>query len=239
MPAADIIADNISKLVSAVTMTAQPPVSSSASLSADLSQDLKKTNLYLVGMMGAGKTTIGRKLANRLGYHFFDTDALIEQSTGQKVSELFDRSGEAAFREIETQVLAQVSSHTNLVVATGGGMVTQPMNWSYLHHGVVIWLDVPLSVLVSRLSGDTTRPLIKGVDLSTKLGDLLRQRVDLYGQADIRIAYEGKSVGKTCDRILTALQQRLRPDPKLAVDQIEINQTSINPVLPDPNVSNH
>ncbi|MEM9149492.1 MAG: shikimate kinase [Cyanobacteria bacterium P01_F01_bin.3] len=210
-------------------MTAQP----SASLPADFAQLLKKTNLYLVGMMGAGKTTIGRKLANRLGYHFFDTDALIEQSTGQKVNDLFAKEGEAGFREIETQVLAQISSHTNLVVATGGGIVTQQMNWSYLHHGVVIWLDVPVPVLVSRLSGDTTRPLLKDVDLSAKLTDLIEQRGHRYAMADIRIGYEGKSVGKTCDRILAALQQRLRPDPKLARDQIQISQTSINPVLTD------
>lgn len=222
-------------MVSLATMTAQPPVSSPPP---DLAQDLKKTNLYLVGMMGSGKTTIGRKLANRLGYHFFDTDALIEQSTGQKVNQLFAREGEAAFREIETQVLSQISTHTNLVVATGGGMVTQRMNWSYLHHGVVIWLDVPLPVLVSRLSGDTTRPLLNGVDLSTKLSDLLIQRGDRYAQADIHIVYEGKSVGKTCDRILTALHQKLRPDPKLVRDQIEINQTSINPVLNDADAPN-
>ncbi|MEM9948626.1 MAG: shikimate kinase [Cyanobacteria bacterium P01_D01_bin.36] len=195
--------------------------------------ELKKTNIYLVGMMGAGKTTIGRKLANRLGYHFFDTDALIEQSTGLKVTDLFEQEGEAAFREIETQVLAQVSSHTNLVVATGGGIVTQKMNWSYLHHGIVVWLDVPLSVLISRLSGDTTRPLLQGVDLSAKLGDLLAERGDRYVLADIRITYEGKSVGKTCDRILTAIQKNLRPDPKLATGQIKVSQSSINPVLSD------
>ncbi|MEL6553334.1 MAG: shikimate kinase [Cyanobacteria bacterium J06621_11] len=199
---------------------------------AELKQELKKTNLYLVGMMGAGKTTIGRKLANRLGYHFFDTDALIEQATGQKVTDLFASDGEAAFREIETQVLSQVATHTNLVVATGGGIVTQQMNWSYLHHGVVLWLDVPIPVLISRLSNDTTRPLLKGVDLPTKLKDLMAERGERYAQADIRIEYEGKSVGKTCDRIMATLERSLRPDPKLAVDQIEINQTSINPVLP-------
>ncbi|MEO0645974.1 MAG: shikimate kinase [Cyanobacteria bacterium J06650_10] len=199
---------------------------------AELKQELKKTNLYLVGMMGAGKTTIGRKLANRLGYHFFDTDALIEQATGQKVTDLFASGGETAFREIETQVLSQVATHTNLVVATGGGIVTQQMNWSYLHHGVVLWLDVPIPVLISRLSNDTTRPLLKGVDLPTKLKDLMAERGERYAQADIRIEYEGKSVGKTCDRIMATLERSLRPDPKLAVDQIEINQTSINPVLP-------
>ena len=194
-----------------------------------LSADLRKTNLYLIGMMGAGKTTIGRKLANRLGYRFLDTDALIEQSAGQSVSELFASAGERAFRQLETQVLSQASTYTNLVVATGGGVITQQMNWSYLHHGVVIWLDVPVPILVSRLSGDSSRPLLKNVNLAEKLTDLIAERGDLYAQADIRIEYEGKSVGRTCDRILKTIQASLRSDPKAAVDQIEINQTSINP----------
>ncbi len=198
-----------------------------------LRADLKKTNLYLIGMMGAGKTTIGRKLANRLGYRFVDTDTLIEQSANQKVSELFASAGEDTFRQLETQVLSQVSTYTNLVVATGGGIITRQMNWSYLHHGIVIWLDVPTPILVSRLSGDSTRPLLKDVNLSTRLTELLAERGDLYAQADIRIGYEGKSVGRTCDRILRAIQANLRPDPKLAADQTQISQTSINSVLPN------
>lgn len=191
-----------------------------------LRADLRKTNLYLTGMMGAGKTTIGRKLANRLGYRFVDTDTLIEQSASQSVSELFASAGETAFRQLETQVLAQVSAYTNLVVATGGGIITQQMNWSYLHHGIVIWLDVPVSILVSRLSGDSSRPLLKDANLSDRLTDLIAERGELYAQADIRVEYEGKSVGRTCDRILKAIQSNLRPHPQLAVDQIEINQTS-------------
>lgn len=189
---------------------------------------LKKTNLYLIGMMGAGKTTIGRKLANRLGYRFLDTDALIEAAAGKPITEIFASQGEAAFRELETQVLSQVAAHTNLVVATGGGIVTRQMNWSYLHHGVVIWLDVPVPVLVSRLSDDTDRPLLKDVSLGDKLDALIDERGDRYAQADIRIGYEGRSVGKTCDRIITALQANLRPDPKLVADQVTINQPSIN-----------
>ncbi|MEO1620614.1 MAG: shikimate kinase [Cyanobacteria bacterium J06632_3] len=198
-----------------------------------LTSELKKTNLYLVGMMGAGKTTIGRKLANRLGYSFWDTDALIEKATGQSVTDLFASEGEAGFRALETQVLSQVSSYTNFVVATGGGIVTQQMNWSYLHHGVVIWLDVPVPVLVSRLTGDSTRPLLAGEELHSKLESLVAERGERYAMADIRISYEGKSVGKTCDRIIAAIQKQLRPDPKLARDQIRINQTSINPVSED------
>jgi len=189
---------------------------------------LKKTNLYLIGMMGAGKTTIGRKLAHRIGYRFLDTDALIEQSAGTSIPEIFASEGEVAFRDLETQVLAQVSAHTSLVVATGGGVVTQPMNWSYLRHGVVIWLDVPNQVLMSRLSGDTNRPLLQDVDLWEKLEGLLRDRQKLYAQADLHIDYEGKSVGKTCDRVVTALKQNLRPAPKMIADKITINQPSIN-----------
>ena len=117
----------------------------------------------------------------------------------------------------------------------GGGIVTQQMNWSYLHHGVVIWLDVPVPVIASRLSGDSSRPLLQGVDLSTKLTELLTARQRQYAQADIRIGYEGRSMGKTCDRILTAIENRLRTDSianrEAAVSQIEINQTSINPVI--------
>ena len=193
---------------------------------------LKKTNLYLIGMMGTGKTTIGRKLASRLGYRFIDTDALIEQAAGQPVTSLFEQSGEAAFRALETQVLAQLSAHTRLVVATGGGIVTQPMNWSYLRHGVVIWLDTPVAVLASRLAGDTSRPLLKDVDLTAKLTALLAERSDRYAQAHICIPYEGRSIGKTCDRIIASLQQRVRPDrqsvPRSVVSQSNINQPSLS-----------
>ena len=193
---------------------------------------LKKTNLYIVGMMGAGKTTIGKKLANRLGYSFLDTDTLIEKTAGMPITDFFAQEGEAAFRQLETRVLSEVAAHTNLVIATGGGIVTQPMNWSYLRHGVVIWLEVPIPVLISRLSGDTSRPLLKDVDLNAKLESLMAQRGDRYAQADIRIAYEGRSVGKTCDRIVTALKGNIRPDPKLEAGQVTINQTSINPPVP-------
>ncbi|MGB7085641.1 MAG: shikimate kinase [Phormidesmis sp.] len=199
---------------------------------------LKKTNLYLIGMMGAGKTTIGRKLANRLGYRFLDTDALIEQTTGQPITELFASEGEAVFRQLESQVLADVSAHTRLVVATGGGVVTQPMNWSYLRHGVVIWLDVPVPVLVSRLSGDSSRPLLANTDLSSKLESLMANREAQYAQADLRIAYEGRSVGKTCDRILEALQHSIRLDPKLSAGQVIVSQPSINPSAIDPSAIN-
>ena len=148
--------------------------------------------VFLVGMMGCGKSTTGKRLASRLGYTFCDTDQLITQATGLGIAQLFAQEGEAGFRRLESQVLAQVASHTRLVVATGGGVVTQPLNWSYLHHGVVVWLDAPLEVLVSRLSQRQDRPLLDQDSqnperLRQRLGELLAQRHSYYTQADVRV----------------------------------------------------
>ncbi len=169
---------------------------------------LRGTNVYLIGMMGSGKSTTGQQLAQLLGYRFLDTDALIVQATGESISQTFATQGEAAFRAIETQVLAQVSTHTRLVIATGGGIVTQQMNWSYLQHGVVTWLDVPIPLLLARLKGDDTRPLLQTGDLSEKLNKLLDQRATLYAQADLRMPIEqADDVSTIAQRTYEALQQ--------------------------------
>jgi len=98
-------------------------------------EGLRGVNIYLVGMMGAGKTTVGRILARKLKYRFFDTDELIVRVANQSIAEIFDLEGEEAFRELETKVLGELSAYQNSVVATGGGIVTQSMNWGYLHYG--------------------------------------------------------------------------------------------------------
>jgi len=149
--------------------------------------NLKGVNLYLVGMMGAGKSTTGQYLAQQLGYSFVDTDDLITQLTGQAISNIFAQSGEAHFREIESQVLAEVSAHTKLVVATGGGIVLAPKNWSYLRHGLVVWLDLAPEHLWQRLQTDQSRPLLQTSNPQTVLEDLLNQRRPLYRQADVHI----------------------------------------------------
>lgn len=148
---------------------------------------LKGVNLYLVGMMGAGKTTVGRLVATHLGYRFVDTDAVIEQATGQSITQLFANVGEAAFRQLESQVLAEVCAYTNLVIATGGGIVLRRENWSYLHHGLIVWLDVPVELLYARLAYNTTRPLLQEADPLGTLQTLLEQRQPLYAQADLRV----------------------------------------------------
>ncbi|MEO1400823.1 MAG: shikimate kinase [Cyanobacteria bacterium J06635_1] len=184
---------------------------------------LKDTNIYLIGMMGAGKSTVGKQLASQLGYRFLDTDTVIEQTAGQPISQIFAEQGETAFRDLETQVLNQVSTYPRLVVATGGGVVIKPINWSYLQYGAVVWLDVPVEQLVARLTGDVSRPLLQAAeqtaDLQTKLENLLKQRHGRYAQADIRISYEtGEGPDAIATRIITTLKQIVKPPQKPAIE---------------------
>lgn len=173
---------------------------------------LKGVSLYLVGMMGAGKTTVGRELATALGYRFVDTDAVIAQLTGQSITQLFADIGEAAFRQLESQVLAEVSARTNLAIATGGGIVLRRENWGYLHHGLIVWLDVPVELLYTRLAADTTRPLLQDADLLQKLRSLLEQRQPLYRQADLRITVTNEVTPKQlATRVLEEIPTVLIP----------------------------
>lgn len=152
--------------------------------------DLQNLNIYLIGMMGSGKSTTGKLLAEKLGYQFFDTDEVITQATGLTISQIFAEAGEAKFRKTETQVLSQFSAYTRLVVATGGGIVLERMNWSHMQQGLVIWLEVESETLLNRLKEDTTRPLLQDTDPQQTLKTLLEQRHRLYAQADIKVYVE-------------------------------------------------
>lgn len=150
--------------------------------------DLKNVNLYLIGMMGVGKSTTGQRLAEILGYQLFDSDALITQLAGISINQIFAEQGEAEFRKLETQVLTELSAYTRLVIATGGGIVTKPANWSHLQQGLIIWLDVPLEYLWERIQADTSRPLLKTENPYETLEKLMQQRRHLYAQADVHTA---------------------------------------------------
>jgi shikimate kinase len=167
---------------------------------------LKGLSIYLIGMMGSGKTTVGQVLAQQLGYRFFDTDVLIERVTNQTINQIFANDGEERFRKIETQVLAQLSAYTKSVVATGGGIVLKQQNWSYLRQGLVIWLDASVDVLMQRLAKDDTRPLLKESDLKQKLVSLLEQRQLLYAEADLRIVIE---ITQTPEEIVSQIEHKI------------------------------
>ena len=178
-----------------------------------LRQRLGGRSIYLIGMMGSGKTSTGRPLAERLGYGFVDADAVIEQAAGCTIPEIFERDGEAGFRELETQVMSAICQRHSLVVATGGGVVTQRKNWGLLHSGIVIWLDVVRDQLLTRLKADATeRPLLQTPDPEAALDDLLAQRKPLYGEADLTVVIDQEDPATVADGILQLLPGLLK-DP--------------------------
>ena len=178
-----------------------------------LKQRLGGRSLYLVGMMGSGKTSTGRPLAERLGYGFVDADAVIEQAAGCTIPEIFEQNGESRFRALETQVLSAISQRHSLVVATGGGVVTQSQNWGLLHSGIVIWLDVERDQLSKRLRADETpRPLLQQTDPEAAMDALLEKRRPLYAEADLTVVINDESPEVVADGILQLLPGLLR-DP--------------------------
>ncbi|CAL5043682.1 unnamed protein product [Urochloa decumbens] len=155
--------------------------------------------IYLVGMMGSGKSTVGKILAEVLGYSCFDSDKLVEQAVGMpSVAQIFKVHSEAFFRENESSVLRDLSSMRRLVVATGGGAVIRPINWNYMKKGLSVWLDVPLDALAKRISqvGTASRPLLDQPSddpytaAFTKLSMLAEQRGEAYANADARVSLE-------------------------------------------------
>ncbi len=170
--------------------------------------------------MGAGKSTVGRLLAQKLGYGFVDTDTLIEQCAGKSIPDIFTDDGEEVFRDWEQQVLSQLSSHTRLVVATGGGIVLRSLNWSHLHDGIVAWIDLPVGLLYDRLKAETShRPLLHTSDPLAKLTEIYDQRRDRYAQADISIMITAEETPENVgDRLLKMIYARIEPDRLKSLD---------------------
>ncbi|KAK1289443.1 hypothetical protein QJS10_CPB18g01316 [Acorus calamus] len=155
--------------------------------------------IYLIGMMGSGKTTVGKILSEVLGYSFFDSDKLVEQAVGAtSVAQIFKEHSEDFFRENESEVLRELSSMHQLVVATGGGVVIRPINWRHMKKGITIWLDVPLEALARRIAavGTASRPLLhhESGDAYTKallqLNKLYQERGEYYTNADATVSLQ-------------------------------------------------
>ncbi len=141
-------------------------------------------NIFLVGLMGAGKTTVGRLLAKRLGRRFIDTDHEIEARCGVKIPTIFEMEGEAGFRKRESQVIDELTQEKNLVLATGGGAVLLPENRTNLHNrGMVFYLRANPHELWLRTKNDKGRPLLNQGDARTTLEKLYAERDPLYLEA--------------------------------------------------------
>jgi len=172
---------------------------------------IKDTRLYLIGFMASGKTTIGKKLAQKLGYTFLDLDALIVEKTGKTISEIFAESGEATFRKIESETLQATQTLANTLIATGGGTPCHNDNMAWIkENGTSLYLRLSIPRLVGRLRADkANRPMLAHLEdeaLSQFIENLLSQRQDTYLQADLTVDNEGNNVGVLVNEIFSLLR---------------------------------
>ena len=159
-----------------------------------LKEKLVGRNIFLIGMMGSGKSQTGPVLAKMINYAFVDTDDVIEKASKQSISSIFEKDGEKVFRDVEKKVLKEISQHHSLVIATGGGLVTLPENWGILHQGIVIWLDLDLKRSIKRLESDQKRrPLLLGDNLAENFSQIYESRKPIYLESDLRIEVEDQS----------------------------------------------
>ena len=159
-----------------------------------LKEKLGGRNIFLIGMMGSGKSQTGPVLAKMINYAFVDTDDVIEKASKQSISSIFEKDGEKVFRDVEKKVLKEISQHHSLVIATGGGLVTLPENWGLLHQGIVIWLDLDLRRSIKRLESDQKRrPLLLGDNLAENFSQIYESRKPIYLESDLRIEVEDQS----------------------------------------------
>ena len=166
-----------------------------------------KRNVFLVGMMAVGKTTIGRHLATLLEFEFVDSDQEIERRAGTDISWIFDIEGEAGFRDREQQVLAELAQRERVVLATGGGAVLRERNRAVLReHGTVVHISASVGQIVARAKRDRRRPLLQGGDLRERVQTLRREREPLYNAAaHLVIHSKGRASKVIADEILAAL----------------------------------
>ncbi len=170
-------------------------------------------NIYLVGLMGAGKTTVGRHLAKRLHRRFLDCDHEVESRTGVSIPTIFEIEGESGFRTRETQMLAELAQETDLVLATGGGAVLAAENRRRLREtGTVIYLYAAPQVLYARTRHDRNRPLLEVADPLCRLTELFRQRDPLYREiADIVIEDTDGTAAALAQQIEQEIRARCEP----------------------------
>jgi shikimate kinase len=169
-----------------------------------------RNNIFLVGMPGAGKTTVGRQLARRMQRRFVDADHEIEARTGVRIPVIFDIEGEQGFRDRESKVIYELAEQNDQVIATGGGAVLRPENRAALRRGgTVIYLNAAPELLYERTRLDPNRPLLQVEDPRQKLADLFNQRDPLYREvADIVINSLGGSIAQLVKQVEKQLQKQ-------------------------------
>jgi len=172
-------------------------------------QTLRRT-VVLVGMMGSGKTAIGRELAYRLNVPYVDSDAEIEAAANETISEIFERSGESFFRDREAEVIARLLQSEPCVLSTGGGAYLAERNRTVIsEQGVAVWLDADLELLWERVRHKDTRPMLRTADPKKTLSEIFEQRAPVYALADMRAEAKPEfSIYEMTDEVLQVLATR-------------------------------
>lgn len=163
--------------------------------------------LWIIGMMGSGKSTVGTAVASRLGLDFVDTDLLVASVTESSIADLWSHEGEDSFRQLEGQMIASAAAGEPVVVATGGGVILDPANIEAMRtSGLVVWLTASPETLAQRIGRDANRPLLgQAEDPRERLADLLTERSARYRQAaHTTVATDGKSVESVVEEVLRA-----------------------------------
>ncbi|HZF44166.1 MAG TPA: shikimate kinase [Sphingomonadaceae bacterium] len=188
----------------------QPPAPTPVGTGAVRSAELVVTRpIVLIGLMGVGKSTVGRRLAARLRLPFVDSDVEIEQVSGYSIPEMFDRFGEDDFRDGERRVVKRLIEGGPMVMATGGGVFVNPDTRAIiLERTTAVWLDADVEVLAERVSRRDTRPLLRGKDAGAVLTRLAAERRPLYAQAHLHVSTEALPHARAVDAILAALPAR-------------------------------
>jgi shikimate kinase len=160
-------------------------------------------NIALIGFMAVGKSAVGRNLAKRLGRRFVDLDRLIEKSAGMKVREIFEQKGEAYFRQLEKQTLAQVLAKNGQVIATGGGVVLDDNNLALLRERTwLVALSATTETILTRVGDGATRPMLTGADRRARVEELLKTRQTRYAQAHVTIDTGDLTLNQVVDKII-------------------------------------
>ena len=171
-------------------------------------------SIVLVGLMGAGKSCIGRRLGARLGMSFIDADHEIEQAAGCSIAEIFERHGEAAFRDGERRVIARLLDSKPHVLATGGGAFMDARTRALIRERAVsVWLRADLDLLMRRVSRRNDRPLLHVAEPRQKLAELMAQRHPFYAEADITVDSADGPPEATLERVIAALDHFLKSAP--------------------------
>ena len=161
------------------------------------------TSIFLIGMMASGKSTVGRCLAEKLGWDFFDVDREVERRTGVTVAEIFEKEGEAGFRRRETEMMAELTIRPGCIVAMGGGAPLFEVNRKLLKRGLVVRLLSTVSDVLERTRFDTTRPLLRSEDPVAKIRELMLAREPVYAEvSDVEVSTTRTHPEVVADRIL-------------------------------------